>query len=77
MVVRCCYKGRFAMTIFNNVQWNPVNTITNEPNKFGSINGDRINEVFSFFTRKCMVVLPGGQKSGRNNEKVTVLPRWS
>ena len=23
---------------------------------------------FFFFTRKCMAVLPGGQKSGRNNE---------
>ena len=36
------------------------------------LTGDRINEVFVFFfARKCMVVLPGGQKSGRNNEKVT------
>ena len=41
------------------------------------LTGDRINEVFVFFfARKCMVVLPGGQKRGRNNEKVTVLPRW-
>ena len=43
------------------------------------LTGDRINEVFVclfFFARKCMVVFPGGQKSGRNNEKMTVLPRW-
>ena len=32
------------------------------------LTGDRINEGF-FFTRKCMAVLPGGQKkSGRNNQ---------
>ena len=28
-----------------------------------------------FFIRKCMAVLPGRKKTGRNN-KVTVLPRW-
>ena len=33
------------------------------PKQFG-----RINQGFFFFTRKCMVVLPGDQKSGRNNE---------
>ena len=33
----------------NRVQWNPDNTVTNRPKKFG-----HINEVF--FTRKCMVV---------------------
>ena len=48
------------------LQWNPVNKVTNGPKKFG-----RINEGF-FFIRKCMAVLPGGQKiNGRNNE-VTV-----
>ena len=37
--------------------------------KLAVLTGDRINK--GFFTRKCMAVLPGSQKSGRNNE-VTV-----
>ena len=37
-----------------NLQWNLVNTVTNEPKKFG-----RVNEVF--LTRKCMTALQGGQ----------------
>ena len=40
-----------------------VNTVTN----LAVLARDRINEVF--FTRKCMVVLPGGQK------KVAVIMR--
>ena len=42
--------------------------------KWAVLTGDRIYEGF-LLTKKCMAVLPGGQKSGRNNE-VTVLPRW-
>ena len=33
----------------------------------------RTNE--GFLTRQCIAVLPGSQKSARNNE-VTELPRW-
>ena len=63
-----------ALFALSSVQWNPVNTVTNKPKKFGPINGwpyyrggckarfHCINEGF-FFTRKCMAVLPGGQKS--------------
>ena len=41
------------------IQWNPVNTVTNGPKKLAVLTGDR-NKVF--FTRKCKAVLPGGQK---------------
>ena len=34
---------------------------------------DCINKIF--LLRKCMAVLPGQKKTGRNN-KVTVLSRW-
>ena len=51
------------------VQWNPVNTATNEPKTIGCI-----NEVF-FLQENEWPFLPGSQKSGRNNE-VTVLPSW-
>ena len=36
------------MTIFNNVQWNPVNTVTNAMSQtnLAVLTGDRINEVF-------------------------------
>ena len=37
------------------VQWNPVNTVTNGPQKIGRINKGS-------FTRKCMAVLLDGQK---------------
>ena len=46
-----------------------VNTVTNGPKNSAVLAGDRINEGL-FFTRKCMVVLPGGQK------KVAVIMRW-
>ena len=52
----------------NIIQWNPVNTVTNGPKKFG-----RINEGF-FLQENIWRFLPGGKKSGCNNE-VTVLPR--
>ena len=51
------------------VQWNLVNTVNNGPKKIV-----RSNDGF-FFCEKCMTVLPGGLKRGRNNE-VTILPRW-
>ena len=39
-------------------------------NNLAVLTGDRINEGFFFFTRKCMAVLSGGlKKSGRNNEE--------
>ena len=59
------------------IQWNPVNTVTNGPKKFGHINRVAVLTTVFFFTRKCMAVFARRpKKSGRNNE-VTVLPRWS
>ena len=56
------------------IQWNPVNTVTNGPTKFGRINGvATLTRVF--LQENVWRLLPGGQKSGRNDE-VTVLPRW-
>ena len=59
------------------VQWNPVNTVTNEPKKFGRIQpggGGVLTRVF--WEENVGRYLRGGQKKkGRNNE-VTALLRW-
>ena len=49
------------VSCFLGVQWNPVNTVNNGQKKIV-----RINEGFLY--EKCVAVLPGGQKRGRNNE---------
>ena len=48
------------------VQWNPVNTVTNGPKKIV-----RINEFFFFFYEKMY-----GSFSRAAQKKVTVLPKW-
>ena len=63
------------------IQWNPVNTVTNGKN-LAVLTGDRFNQ--GFVTRKCMAVLPRGQKKlpyYRGDRKgggggATVLIRW-
>ena len=50
------------------LQWNPVNTVTNGPKKLGVLTRVVLKENVWWF-------LPGGPKSGRNNE-VSVFPRW-
>ena len=54
------------------VQWNPVNGVTNEPKKFGHNNKVTILTGVSL---QKNVMTPEAKKSGRNNE-VTILPRW-
>ena len=51
------------------VQWNPINAVTNGPKTIG-----RINEGV-FLQENEWRFLPGSQNSGRNH-KVTLLPRW-
>ena len=47
------------------IQWNPVNTVTNGPKKFGRINGVAVL-TRGFFIRKCMAVFARRPKnSGR------------
>ena len=55
---------------FFELQWNPIDAVTNGPKKFGLI-----NEVF-FFTRKCMADFARQPKKSGRNKEVTVLPRW-
>ena len=48
--------------------WNPVNTVTNGSKNLAVLTGHRINEGF-FYKKLCMALLPGSQKSGRNNNR--------
>ena len=54
------FKSSFRCST-SNLQWSPVNTVTNGPKKLAVLMGDRNNEGF-FCTRKFMAVFPGGQK---------------
>ena len=45
------------------IQWNPVNSVTNGPKKFGHINE-------GFFIRKCLAVF------ARRPKEVAVIMRW-
>ena len=51
--------------VFHQIQWNPVNTVTNGPKKIG-----RINE--GCFTRKCMAVFARRPKQSGDNNEVAV-----
>ena len=84
LIHRCTTSWSFQVLNFllwtvhtiKSIQWNPVNTVTNGPKKFGHINAGVavLTRVFNkkMYGRFCQVA----KKSGCNNE-VAVLPRWS
>ena len=61
-----CFANSFLI-----IQWNAINTVTNETKKFGSINGVAILTRFFFLQENAWRFLPGGPK------KVAVIIRWS
>jgi len=65
-----CQGSVFVCECFpKELQWKPVNTVTNGPKTFGRVNGVAVLTK-GFLTRKCMAVFV------RLPKKVAVLPRW-
>ena len=66
--------GASLLYMYLQIQWNPINAVTNGPKKIGHINGVAIlKRVFYMKMHGGFCEAP--KKSGRNN-KVAVLPRW-
>ena len=61
---------------YQSIQWNPVNTVTNGPKKFGHINAGVAVLTRVFYQKMYGCFCQVAKKSGCNNE-VAVLPRWS
>ena len=66
------FKSSFLCST-SNLQWSPVNTVTNGPKKLAVLMGDRNNEGL-FLQENLWPFFRAAKKSGRNN-KVIVLPR--